>query len=77
MTDYVYNSEYGLMFYDMEFEMYRDDFHSNYIVKAKSIDDKQSSGFINLDELILYSVENNMIPQNQFIYSIYAGDTTI
>lgn len=58
----------------MEFEMYGEDFSSENTVQAKAIDDKQTSGFINLDQLILKSVENNMIPENQFIYSIYAGD---
>ena len=74
VKDKVFNSEYGLLFYDMEFEMYGKDFSSENTVQAKAIDDKQTSGFINLDQLILKSVENNMIPENQFIYSIYAGD---
>ena len=57
--------------------MYGNGFATDHPNKAKAIDDKQPSGSINLDQWILSSIENNMIPANQHVYSIYAGDLRI
>jgi hypothetical protein len=48
----------------MEFEIYVDYLSGEYPELAKSINDKQPSGFYNIDQWILKSIENNLIPNN-------------
>ena len=44
---------------------------------AKSLEDKQASGYINLEDLLKVSAENGFIPEYIKVFSIYAGDTAI
>jgi hypothetical protein len=44
---------------------------------AKSLEDKQASGYINMEDLLKVSGENGFIPEYIKVYSIYAGDTAI
>ena len=62
LEDYFYTDEYGLMFDNIEFEMYGEGFKLKQPEMAKMLDDKQASGYLNLEQLLQFSAENGFIP---------------
>ena len=77
LKEYFYTDEYGFMFDAIEFQMYGEEFGKVHPEESRILKDKQASGYLNLDDLIDISIANSFIPKYQFVYSIYAGDTSL
>lgn len=65
------------MFDGIKFQMYGNGFRDKWPDESKALEDKQASGYLNLEHLLDVSAENSFIPSYQKVYSIYAGDTAI